>query len=311
MNETLDGSTTNTRHGKDNNLNLTKYITSFGVFILDNAFLAIFIGAIGYFLGWRFLYTYYGSFGLDASFFHFTPTEVISAGWRSFLLMGVFIIIAAFLYIAGKQLSNYVLIKKGWRFTCRIFNLALLVFLVILFILWDLFYNSWGTYLIKDFFIWSSVLLVILWISYVIGESLFMIEKSEEDNKSANAKYFRIFFPSPFLWLVSVSLGFIILMMFLSSYNAALYARRDKGAGSTLQIASFYVSGELDISDGRFIGNDIWNYDDLRFLTKADDTYFVFRIDEVVNNITTLYAIPADRVVEYRLKSWWAARVSP
>jgi hypothetical protein len=97
----------------------------------------------------------------------------------------------------------------------------------------------------------------------------------------------------------------------MSSYNAAIYATRDRGVDSTLQIATFYVNEELEIPDGQRVKENVWMYDNLRFLIKVDTNYFVFRIDEVKSNITTLYGISEDKLVELELKSWWAAKVSP
>jgi hypothetical protein len=149
------------------------------------------------------------------------------------------------------------------------------------------------------------------WITYIVGESIYESLKPDQNNRSPSFKLFKILFPSPFLWLVFISLGFIFLMMFLSSYTAALYARRDKSNDSTLQIASFHVNEELEIPGGQPLRDNEWTYDNLRLLIKVDDTFFVFRLDEVKNNITTLYGIPKEKVIEFRLKSWWAAKVLP
>jgi hypothetical protein len=148
----------------------TKLTATFGSLILDKAFLVLLIGAIGYFLGWRFLYTYYGSFGLDASFFHFTPTDVVEAGWRSFLIMAGFIVIAAFIYTAGKQICLQNIRVKGWLFVLRLFIIILIISILLLLIsIYMLF--IWGTYLIQNFFIWTILTLAAFWIAHIIGES--------------------------------------------------------------------------------------------------------------------------------------------
>jgi hypothetical protein len=274
----------------------TKLTATFGSLILDKAFLVLLIGAIGYFLGWRFLYTYYGSFGLDASFFYLTPTDVVEAGWRSFLIMAVFLILAAVIYTSGKHICLQQIRIKGWHFALRLFIIVLIISILLLVVsIYMLF--IWGTYLIIDFFILTIFTLAAFWITHIIGESLHETFKSNEKKWDLRSKFFTMVYPSPLLWLVTIIIGFIFLLAFLSSYNAALYATRDRGIDSTLQIATLYVKEELEIPDGQMLKNGVWMYDNLRFLLKADTTYFVFRLDEVTSNITTLYGISEEKLI--------------
>lgn len=272
---------------------------------------AVVLGGIGYFLGWRFLFSYYGGFGLDPAFFSFSPTEVVSAGWRMYILITALVILAAFLLAVCQKVMQYLLRKQGLRFIISIFFVFLVAGIALVIYVVYQFFFVWGAHSTNTFYIWAFVSLMCLWIAFIFGQRIHAVFKTKTSQTDLLFAAFRIAFPTPPLWLAIICLGFIITMAFFSGWNGLAYSKRDLGVGSRLQIATLYVSEQLDIPNGQLVRDGVWLYDDLRFIFKTDDIYFLFRLEEVNDDIATLYAIPKKHVLEFRLRSWYDKVVHP
>ena len=265
--------------------------------------LAVVFAAIGYFLGWRFLFSYYGGLGLDPSFFTFAPTDVIFAGWRLYMLIAVLVIVAALSIAPIQKIFQIVATRSGLPPLIRVFYVLVVIGLALM--IWCGYQALFvlGAHHTLSFFVWSFATLAILWIALVLGERIYSEVKIAR-SQHLPSTLFRVLFASPLTWLTIVGVWLIVTMTYFSSWNGWLYSRRDRDMESRLQIVSLYVDRELDISNGQVVRQGVWLYDELRFVFKTDDTFFAFRPEEVQDGIVKLYAVPREHIVEFHLKSW-------
>jgi len=281
-----------------------------GKVVLDKAILAVILGAVGYILGWRFLSAYYSSFGIDETLFSFSPTFIVSAGWRIYILVTVLVSIFAAILVITRKITDFILLRRGGRLLTVLFFVSLLAGIVLL--LFSL--NSlWarGTYLFKEFFFLATASLLLFWIAFIFAQSIQRLIHEKRSRLSTSLIFFSLFYPSPLIWSAGLFVHFIFLIMFLSTYNGIIYARGDKGPNSSLPLAQFYSDRKLSIPFGNQVSQDVWYYNDLRYLYKTDEVYFFLRLTEVQNNAPTLYAIPKERIIEYRFQPWFHPGENP
>jgi hypothetical protein len=278
----------------------------------DKAILAIVLGAIGYFFGWRFLFSYYGGFGLDPAFFSFSPIDVISAGWRIYVFVAGVILGAVTTLQIGKTIVQYQLALNRVKPVLVFFALFLLIGVLFgLYLLYRFFFIM-GAHSTLEFYLVAAVTLICIWISYVIGETVYTyLQKPRAIGSSFFFWLYKLVFPNPFIWFMGVAILFIGITAYFSSYVGALNNNRDKAEGSRLQLVEVYSSTELDIPNGQLIRPGTWLYEDLRFVYKTEDIYFVFRLAEVQDGIVTLYAIPRSAVLQLTLRSWFYKLLHP
>lgn len=286
----------------DNDEKSSSILETVGTFFSSKGLIVVTAGGIGYFLGWRFLYAYYGDFGLDPIFFSFSPADVISSGWRIYVIIallaaGVAVLLEIIRYFA-KNLLDKQRVNQVFYLFISFFILGTIIISLVIY----RFVFVYASHISLDFYILAFSGLACLWLSFGAGEKLYGL--SQKENKAWNQKVFRVIFPSPILWLTIISIGCIITLAFFSSWLGLTYSKRDQSDTSRLQIAKICVDKQLAIPDGQLVNQNEWCYSDLRFLYEADKTYFVFRTSEVLFDATTLYAIPQDSVIEFWLQPW-------
>jgi hypothetical protein len=269
------------------------------------------LGAIGYFLGWRYLFSYYGSFGLDTSLFSFSPTEVISAGWRIYLVIAVLVLWGAGLLMLGNYLSKYLARKEKSHYLLAAFFVTTVVAALLLGYVVYQFVFVWGAHSTLWFYVWAFAALSFLWVLVVLGVNISAAHGADKEDARTLPAAFRVVFASPSLWLGILGLGLVVVLAWFASWLALRASVRDRSDESRLPIASFYVSEELGIPDGHLVQDGVWLYDDLRLVLKSDDTYFAFDPSQVRNDIATVYGIPQEYVMAAWLRNWYDKVANP
>jgi len=285
-----------------NGENSSSILETVGAFFSTKGLIIVTAGGIGYFLGWRFLYAYYGDFGLDPIFFSFSPTDVISSGWRVYVIIAALAVVEAVLLETARYFVKSLLDKRHVRQAIYLFLTFLTFGVILISLVIYRFIFIYASHISLSFYVLAFAGLSCLWLSFGTGEKLH--ELNQKENKSWLQNFFRLLFPSPILWLTIISLGCVITLAFFSSWLGLTYSKRDQSDVSRLQIAKICVDKQLSIPDGQLVNTEEWCYSNLRFLYEADKTYFVFRTSEVSFDATTLYAIPQDSVVEFWLQPW-------
>ena len=95
------------------------------------------------------------------------------------------------------------------------------------------------------------------------------------------------------------------IRLIIRTCRNALINTRDKSEISRLQLVEIYSDKALDIPNGRLIRPGTYLIEDLRFVYKTEEIYFVFRLSEVQDGIVKLYAIPKPTVLQLTLRSWF------
>jgi hypothetical protein len=284
-----------------NELNPSSILERIGVFFSNKGLIIATAGVIGYFLGWRYLYAYYGDFGLDPIFFSFSPTDVISSGWRIYVVIAMLIVGAAILLQAIQALVVSFLDKQRTRPAVFLFIAFLISGVTLISLVIYRFIFIYASHISLNFYMLAFAGLACLWVAFGAGEKLQEFDRYDD---SGDQKILRFLFPSPILWLTMISIGCVITLAFFSSWLGLTYSKRDQSEASRLQITRICVNRQLSIPDGQSANESEWCYANLRFLYEADNTYFVFRPSEVAFDASTLYAIPKDSVVEFWLQPW-------
>jgi hypothetical protein len=285
-----------------NEVNPSSILETVGSFFSAKGLIIATAGVIGYFLGWRFLYAYYGDFGLDSIFFSFSPPDVISSGWRIYVIIAVLAVGAAALLETIRSVIKHLLDKQQIRQAIYLFFVFFIFGAILVSLVIYCFIFIYASHISLNFYVLAFAGLACLWVAFGAGEKLH--EMKQKENNLWYQKAFRFLFPNPILWLTTISIGCVITLAFFSSWFGLTYSKRDQSEASRLQIAKICVDRQLSIPDGQSVNQDEWCYSNLRFLYEADNTYFVFRTSEVSFDATTLYAIPQDSVVEFWLQPW-------
>ncbi|MBN1872892.1 MAG: hypothetical protein JXA33_01575 [Anaerolineae bacterium] len=264
------------------------------------------VSAIAYFLGWRFLFAYYSGFGLDPSLFVVSPTEVIFAGWRIYGLIAGLIVSAVVMRSIIQGFLRHSVQKQRLKAIVRGFYLLLAISVVIgLYVVSQLvwfFFGSGSASFIFYAFAFTDIAL--LWATFVFGEYIHRVARPTVTQDSVFTLY-RIVFAVQKLWVVVIALATVLILALFSSGSGVVYSARDRQPETRLNKVTFYVDRQLSIPNGIQISDEVWCYSDLRLVTKTDDTYFAFRLDEVINDTATLYGIPKDRVIEFQTRPWY------
>ena len=269
----------------------------------SKSLIAIVLGAVAYFLGWRFLFSYYAGFGLDSALFTVSPTDVIFAGWRIYFLLAGLLTLAILIWFVCRNLSQHLAQKLRLKSLVPIFYVILAAGMTL---------GAYVAYQFVTFYLGTSVAtfrfyltafatIALLWIAFALGTHIHRTTRSTTSHDSAYT-LFHMLFSFPFVWLVGISLVTIITLALFSSQTGTIYSARDRGEGGLLSRAAFYVDQQLDIPDGHEVRPGVWRYGNLRLVTKTDDTYFVFRPAGAVND---LYAIRKDHVIEFHTRPWF------
>jgi hypothetical protein len=273
--------------------------------LLNTGISAVVLGTIGYFLGYRYISWYYTAFGLSPAFFSFSPTDIIFAAWRIYLLFAILLVLASFAYILCQALTDYLVRKRGLNFVTSFYFLLLLAGIGALMYVWYQYQLATGANLELGFYIWPFAGLTLLWMSFAVGKHIHALVKMETYQGTPLVGVYKIVFPTPWLWLGIICLASIFFAAIYTSFTAYSDSKRDQGSDSRLQQATLYTTEQLNIPSGQQTSSNTWVYDDLRFLFKSDGTYFVFRTSEVIGNIPTVYAVPEKYIAEFHLRPWW------
>jgi hypothetical protein len=113
------------------------------------------------------------------------------------------------------------------------------------------------------------------------------------------------------VWLAIICLGVFIALYFLSSSIGGRWAERDQGLEGHLPIVTIISAEPLWASGGALTPEGKWRYEQMRLIIKTEDTYYVFRPEEVRDGIVETHGIPQDRVVETQLYPWFEKIVHP
>ena len=205
-------------------------------------------------------------------FLSFSPIDVFSAGWRIYTVIALLVVLATVLMWVTQQVVHTLLQKRGTRIVFVLFYVLLVIsvatalFVIVQFIVGPA-KASLG------FHILAYICLMILWIAYAVGGQIHPLAIREK-NTSRTLSIFNIVFPNSTICFLIIFIGFTIITMFLSSHLGWRQYMRDREEfSSRLPIATFYTNEELDISNGKYLQNNSWAYDNLRFLFKTNDLY--------------------------------------
>ena len=273
--------------------------------------LAVFLSAVAYFLGWRFLFTYYEGFGLSSTLFSLTPTDVILSGWRIYAIFASLLILAIMNWTFSQGVSKYVIRERGIRSAIRVTYAFLLIGSVAtIFIFWQVVkFFFFGTRNDLVFYVSGITCVGFFWVALAFGRYT-DTSISQSRVKIQVPALFKVIFSHSRLWLATVCLGAVLMLAFLSSGIGGYYSSRDRHIGSRLPIVSLYSTKELNIPNSQQIQNGIWQYNDLRLVAKTSDTYFVFRLNEVIDDVAIVYAIPNDQIVMFDTGPWFPSMTS-
>jgi hypothetical protein len=267
--------------------------------------LVVAVSAIAYFLGWRFLFAYYSGFGLDPSLFVVSPTDVIFAGWRIYGLIAGLLVSATMMRAVIQGFLRHSVQKQRLKAVTRGFYFLLAISIAIgLYVISQLvrfFFGSGSASFV--FYVFAFADIALLWATFVFGEYIHRVARPTVTQDSVFT-LFRIVFTVPKIWLVVIALATVLILALFSSGSGVVYSARDRQPGTRLNSVTFYVDRQLSIPNGIQVRNEVWRYGDLRLVTKTDDTYFAFRLDEVINGIATLYGIPKEHVIEFQTRPW-------
>ena len=273
----------------------------------DKSILAAGIAVIAYFIGWRFLYFYYANFGLESSFFMFSPIDVFSAGWRIYTITGLFILLAVFILFSMEKLSTRFLKDQNNRLITLYILIQLVGIGLSCYVVYSFFFVR-GAHSTLLFYIYAIASVLFVWIAYCLGRQIDRMIETKPGRKSL-ATVFKFIYPSGSFWLVTISMAFIIVMAFLASYLGLRYTLRDTSNNSRLPIATLYTNQPLDIPNGVEIRAGVWKYDNLRYLYKTNDFYFVFRTNEWESQ--GIYVVPQKSLTMVQMINWFYGSSQP
>jgi hypothetical protein len=269
--------------------------------------IAIIFGALLYFWGWRYIFSYYASFGLDPIFFSFSPTDIIFSGWRVYVVVLGLVALGIFILISFENNFPARIPQKEINKTVALFwlTLALSFVLAVFEIIQYLFvFGAHSTY---EYFIWAFFMLFFLYLSVLVGYKIYNSNLIFTTKSPLFIKLFRWIFPSPEIWILFFALIFTFVLSAFSSWEGLVFSKRDQGNNSRLQIATVYLNKPLEISGIQPVSSGTWLVDDLRILFKTQEMYFFFRTEEVDLNdgVPIIYAIPRETVEQILLRSWY------
>lgn len=273
--------------------------------------LAVFLSAVAYFLGWRFLFTYYEGFGLSSTLFSLTPTDVILSGWRIYAIFAILLLLAIMSWRVSQDVSKYVIRESGLRSAIKVtYALLLIGSVATIFSFWQIVqFFFFGTRNELIFYVSGTACIGFFWAALAFGRYT-DTSISQSRVRIQVPTLFKVIFTHSRLWLATLCLGAVLILAFFSSGIGGYYSSRDRHIGSRLPVVSLYTTKELNIPNSQQIQNGIWQYNDLRLVAKTNDTYFVFRLNEVVNDIAIVYAIPKDQLVQFDTRPWFSSMQS-
>lgn len=273
----------------------------------NSTVIAVIFSALLYFWGWRYIFSYYASFGLDPIFFSFSPMDIIFSGWRVYVYVLSLVTVAIFLLTLFRKNVYGRITTKDIKYSLRLFFIIFEISLALIaFEAYQYFY-VFGAHSTSRYFFWAFVMLLFLYVSFLIGYGIYQFETTPSMTSSPLLTVFRWLFPSPEIWSVGLLLVFVFVFSAFSSFEGLVYSKRDQGSGSRLQIATVYLNKPLAISGAQPIQLETWVVDDLRILFKTEDMYFFFRTEEVERNdgVPIIYAVPKEAVEQLLLRSWY------
>lgn len=269
--------------------------------------IAIIFGALLYFWGWRYIFSYYASFGLDPIFFSFSPTDIIFSGWRVYVVVLGLIALGAFILISFQNNLSEKVSPQDIKRTITLFWVTLgLSFVLATFEMYQYFY-IFGAHSTHQYFIWAFFMLFFMYLSVLVGHRIYKSKIIPTTRSSFTTRLFQWIFPSPEIWVLFLALVFTFVLSVFSSWEGLIFSKRDQGNGSRLQIATVYLNKPLVIPGIQSVSSETWAVDNLRILFKTEDMYFFFRTEEVEQNdgVPIIYAIPKDSVEQLLLRSWY------
>jgi hypothetical protein len=264
-------------------------------------------GALRYFWGWRYVFSYYAAFGLDPIFFSFSPTDIIFSGWRVYMIALCLAVGAIFLLSLFQNNIYGNITIKNIKQAMVLFFIALEISLALLtFEAYEYIY-VFGAHSTSRYFFWAFIMLFFLSITFLIGHGIFKSKIILLAKSSPLIEVFRWIYPSSEIWGTALVLVFVFVLSAFASWDGLVYSKRDQGNGSRLQIATVYLNKPLVITGIQATHSGTWLVDDLRILFKTEDMYFFFHTTEVEQNdgVPIIYAIPKNAVEQILLRSWY------
>lgn len=278
---------------------------SWDMTILDKGLFVVIAGAIGYFLGWRYLYSYFGAFGLDPSLLIFSPTEIISAGWRMYVAIATALLLGAVAFLASRRLSRYWCDQRYCRRAVILFLVSLLAGVLLLAVITFLIFFGPGVHIYLWFHVLTFIGILFVWLAFAFAIGI----QSSDHFQQYTSRQIRslvdwLMFDYR-LWTAAILLYLTVALALFSGWIGFTYSLRDRSSASRLQAVTIFSNEELDMPAGTEIRSGVWAYDKLRLLYRSTELNVVFRLSEIgPNNETTLYLIPNSAVVDMHMESW-------
>jgi hypothetical protein len=275
-----------------------KYIPAIGVMI------GILV-TLGYFFGWRYMFSYYSGFGIDPIYFKFPPTDIFYNGWRIYLFIFCSAIISIYLFIVVKDRANDLIQKEKYNLLAIVFILFSSFGILSAGLLFAGWLTLWGFHAGIYFYILGYSAYGFLLTALSLGSVISSKPVIYSLRKPKFFTLFKLIYPNPQLWLVFLFVFYFFMTTYFSGWNGTRNYLRDSGEYSRLQILNLYTNHPVNISGGTKVRDRLWMYSDLRLVYMTDHYYFVFKPEEVQRSIVKLHVIPNDTIEEIELKSWY------